>query len=219
MITSKPSGAFPASSILVVDDHHHIHEAVKRILKPVRDLSIAGHAVNGMEAIRFCEAKQPDVILMDIVMPVMDGLEATRILHGKYPAIKILALSSFQDHESVYALLNNGAAGYLTKSSLTNELIPILRATVSGAAVFTTEVMQQFLTTSRSVQSINKFNLTDRELEVLVFLADGMQNQQMANALEISLSTVKFHKTNIFRKLGVTTRSQALVTAVKNNLI
>ena len=156
---------------------------------------------------------------MDIVMPIMDGLEATRVIHKEYPQIKIVVLSSFQDHEGVYALLKNGATGYITKTSLTADLIDIIRTTVRGNTVITPEVMDKLLKSSSTPQSLYKFNLTDRELEVLVLLADGLQNQQVAKKLAVSLSTVKFHKTNIYHKLGVETLSEALVAAVKNNLI
>jgi NarL family two-component system response regulator LiaR len=153
---------------------------------------------------------------MDVVMPVMDGIEATKVLHERLPALKILVLSSFQDHESVYAMLRNGAVGYLTKSSITQDLVETIRATYQGKMVFSSEVGAHLVSPP---QPIVDFQLTDRELEVLVLLAEGLTNQQTAGKLSISQSTLKFHMNNIYQKLGVQTRSEALVLAAKNNLI
>lgn len=206
-------------NILVVDDHRFIHDVISKIIGAVDDMTIVGHASNGWEAIQFCQSSQPDIILMDVVMPVMDGLEAVRTIHAKFPKTKILVLSSFQDHESVHLMLKNGALGYVTKSSLTSELINIIRTVLTGKNVFSPDVLERLVFSSQDPQMAHKFNLTDRELEVLVLLAEGLQNQQIAERLTISTSTVKYHKTNIFEKLGVQTQSEALVVAVKNNLI
>lgn len=205
--------------ILIVDDHRHIHEIISTILKDSPDFSIVGHAANGMDAVQVFEETQPDIVLMDIIMPIMDGLEATRAIRKSRPDAKILVLSSFQDHESVYALLKHGAIGYLAKNTLTSDLTHILKAVSQGAAVISPEAMEKLVNPTLEVQKNYKFNLTDRELEVLVLMADGLQNQQIAGKLSISVSTLKFHMTNIFQKLGVQTRSEALVIAVRNNLI
>ena len=153
---------------------------------------------------------------MDVVMPVMDGIQATKSLHERFPSVKVLVLSSFQDHESVYAMLRNGAVGYLTKSTLSQDLVGTIRTTFQGKMVFSRDVVDQLVSPS---QPKIDFHLTDRELEVLLLLADGLTNQQSAQKLSISQSTLKFHMTNIYQKLGVQTRSEALVLAAKNNLI
>lgn len=210
---------FKQIRVLVVDDHRHIHTVVSKILSDVKEFKVVGHASNGEEAIQLCKAEKPDVVLMDVVMPILDGLEATRVIHSDFPDIKILVLSSFQDHESVHALLRNGAVGYITKDSLTNELVQLIKTTATGKAVLAPEVMKNLFSKPQAEQGINKFNLTDREIEVLLLLADGLQYQQIAEKLAISISTVKFHQNNIFSKLGVQTRSEALVIAVKNNLL
>ena len=202
--------------VVLVDDHAQVHRIVQTILGATSDIKLVGQSANGQEAIILCEQYQPDIALMDVVMPVMDGIEATKVLHERLPAIKVLVLSSFQDHESVYAMLRNGAVGYLTKGSLAQDLAETIRATFQGKMVFSSEVGAHLV--SPPQPAVN-FHLTDRELEVLVLLAEGLTNQQSAQKLSISQSTLKFHMSNIFQKLGVQTRSEALVLAAKNNLI
>jgi len=202
--------------VVLVDDHAQMHRIVHVILGATPDIKLVGQGANGQEAIALCEQYQPDIALMDVVMPVMDGIEATKVLHEHLPDIKILVLSSFQDHESVYAMLRNGAVGYITKDSLAEDLAETIRATFQGKMVFSSEVGAHLVS---SPQPAVNFHLTDRELQVLVLLAEGLTNQQTAQKLSISQSTLKFHMTNIFEKLGVQTRSEALVLAAKNNLI
>jgi two-component system, NarL family, response regulator LiaR len=202
--------------VVLVDDHLQIHRIVRVILGATHDINLVGQAANGQEGITLCEQYQPDIVLMDVVMPVLDGIEATKELHERFPTIKILVLSSFQDHESVYAMLRNGAVGYLTKGSLAEDLAETIRATFQGKMVFSSEIGAHLV--SPPQPTVN-FHLTDRELEVLVLLAEGLTNQQSAQKLSISQSTLKFHMNNIFQKLGVQTRSEALVLAAKNNLI
>ena len=202
--------------VVLVDDHHQMHQIVRATLSTTPDVKLVGQGANGEEGIALCEQYQPDIALMDVVMPVMDGIETTKVLHERFPDIKILVLSSFHDHESVYAMLRNGAVGYLTKDSLAQDLAETIRATFQGKMVFSSEIGAQLV--SPPHPTVN-FHLTDRELEVLVLLAEGLTNQQSAQRLSISQSTLKFHMNNIFEKLGVQTRSEALVLAAKNNLI
>lgn len=202
--------------VVLVDDHLQMHKIVQATLGATTDIKLVGQGANGEEGITLCEQYQPDIALMDVVMPVMDGIEATKILHERFPAVKVLVLSSFLDHESVYAMLRNGAVGYLVKSSLAQDLAETIRSTVHGKMVFSREVGAQLLSPPQPAMD---FRLTDRELEVLVQMAEGLTNQQSAHKLSISQSTLKFHMANIFEKLGVQTRSEALVLAAKNNLI
>jgi len=205
--------------IMVVDDHRYIHEVISRVLVGVPDIRIVGQAANGAEAVRLCEETQPDLVLMDVVMPVMDGMQATQILHEKYPDLKILILSSFEDHQSVHQLLRRGAVGYITKDSLASDLVNILRTAMQGRAVFSTNIIKKLISTGADAQVIDKFDLTDREIEILVLMADGLTLQQISLKMSITLSTVKYHSANIFKKLDAQNRSEALVVAVKNNLI
>jgi two-component system, NarL family, response regulator LiaR len=202
--------------VILVDDHLQMHRIVQAILASISDIQLVGQGANGQEGIILCEQYQPDIVLMDVVMPIMDGIEATKILHERLPEVKILVLSSFQDHESVHAMLRNGAVGYLTKGSLARDLAETIRATQQGKMVFSSEVGAHLVA---SPQPAVDFHLTDRELEVLVLLAEGLTNQQSAMKLSISQSTLKYHMANIYQKLGVQTRSEALVLAAKNNLI
>lgn len=212
-------GAKTPIRVLIVDDHRHIHEVITRVLMGISDISIVGQAANGAEAVRLCEEFKPDLVLMDVVMPVMDGMQATERIREKYPDLKILVLSSFQDHESVHQLLRGGAAGYITKDALTNDLVNVIRTTMQGKAVFSPDVIEKLISPQAAAPATDKFNLTDRELEILVAMADGLTLQQMALKFSIALTTVKYHSANIFRKLGAQNRSEALVVALKNNLI
>ena len=202
--------------VVLVDDHLQMHKIVQTTLAATPDIILVGQGANGQDGIDLCKQYQPDIVLMDVVMPIMDGIEATKVLHERFPDIKILVMSSFHDHESVYAMLRNGAVGYLTKDTLAQDLAETIRATFQGKMVFSSEVGAQLVS---SPQPAVNFHLTDRELEVLVLLAEGLTNQQSALKLSISQSTLKFHMNNIFQKLGVQTRSEALVLAAKNNLI
>lgn len=217
-MSNKNLVADKAIRVILVDDHRHIHQAVSLILEAVDDIELVGQGGNGQEALTLCEQLHPDLILMDVVMPIMDGVQATQRIHEQFPDIKTLVLSNFQDHESVHAMLKSGAAGYVTKSALTHELVDTIRTTYQGQVVFSPEVVAQLLSPDKPIAA-PRFNLTDRELEVLVLMATGQTMSQIAQELFISQSTVKFHIANIQDKLGVDTRSEALIVAAKNNLV
>jgi len=202
--------------IMLVDDHRMIHEGVAKILHDVSDLSLVAQAQNGEEAVKLCDQVQPDVILMDVVMPIMDGTEATRQIHEKHPLIKILVLSSFQDEESVRLMLNNGAIGYILKTSLSHDLVDTVRTVFRGKVVLSPEVADTLL---QSPAGRNDFALSARELEVLSLIGHGLNNYEIADQLTISRSTVKFHVTNILKKMKVDTRAEAIVIATQHDLL
>lgn len=204
--------------VLLIDDHRQLHDIVAALLKNVPDITLVGQGANGNDALTLCRELVPDVVLMDVIMPGMNGIEATRLIHEQFPLIKVLVLSSYQDHESVYSMLRNGAVGYLIKDSLSQDLIHTIRTTHQGQAVFSPEVAARLINPP-SAALVQRFRLTDRELEVLVLMAEGLTVNQMAQKLTISQSTVKFHTTNILDKLGVQTRSEALIFAAKHNLV
>ena len=202
--------------LMLIDDHRSTHEIVKGILLSSGDIKLVAQGSNGEDALYLCDEVRPDVILMDIVMPGIDGVEATKLIHTKHPEVKILALSSFQDDDSVRQMLQSGAVGYVLKGSLMQDLVNTIRATFRGKAVFSPEITQTLL---RSPETKNDFGLTDREKEVLRLLASGMNNNEIGDKLVISVSTVKFHITNILVKMQVETRAEAIVLAAKNDLV
>jgi two-component system, NarL family, response regulator LiaR len=204
--------------VVLIDDHAHVHQAVITVLNQVQDIALVGHGSNGSEALQLCEELQPDLILMDVVMPGMNGAEATKLVRSQYPDIKILVLSSFQDDQTVYDMLANGAMGYVLKGSLAHDLVDTIRATCSGKLVFSPEIAHVLFNPIKDEKS-QAFGLTQRELEILKLMTEGLNNGEIAGKLVISQSTVKFHINNILQKIGVETRAEALVVATKNNLV
>jgi NarL family two-component system response regulator LiaR len=202
--------------VILIDDHRRVHEAASAILATVADIELVAQGSNGVEAIELCQEHRPDLVLMDVMMPVMDGVAATQAIRQQFPDIRILVLSSFQDHESVHTMLRSGASGYIVKGELTSDLITTIRATHQGQVVLSSQIAGQLW---EPTVPRHHFNLTERELEVLGYMAEGLSLEEVARQLTVSRSTVKFHINNIVLKMGVSTRSEALVLAAKNNLI
>lgn len=204
--------------VALFDDNYQVHKMVAALLLSTPDISLVGQGANGHEAIDICDQLHPDVVLMDVLMPDMNGVEATRRLRERFPDVRILVLSSLQDHESVSEMLKLGAVGYITKNSLAHDLAETIRATHLGKVVFSADAFSQLMSRSSS-SSENSFGLTSREVEVLGMMAKGWNMPEIAEKLKISQSTVKFHLGNICSKMGVHTRSEALILAAKNNLV
>jgi DNA-binding NarL/FixJ family response regulator len=202
--------------VALVDDHDYVHQTVEILLGSVTDIDLVAEGINGHDAIRLCQSVRPDIILMDVIMPDMGGIEATQIIHERFPEIRVLVLSSYQDNENVYAMLRSGASGYIVKGSLAQDLLSTIRATYAGNTVLSADIASRLLNPSQPPPDIT---LTDRELEVLGLMAAGINNPQIAYHLNISQSTVKFHISNILDRLGVETRAEALVSAARHNLI
>lgn len=206
--------------ILLVDDHSQVHLGIAAVLEIFDDLEVVGHASNGEEAIKLARQEKPDVILMDVIMPKMDGIEATRRIHEQQPDIKILALSSFQDESSVRDILKAGAVGYVLKNSSVDDIAHTIRAAYSGKSVFSNEVTQVLMNAAPEKPApTGDFDLTPRELDVLRLLVKGHNNNQIADELTISLSTAKFHVSSILTKLHASSRVEAVATAIENNLV
>jgi NarL family two-component system response regulator LiaR len=204
--------------IMIVDDHRSVHQALADMISFVDDFELVAQGSNGQEAVMLCEEFQPDIILMDVVMPIMDGIEATRKIVQSNPNIKILALSSFQDNDSVNSMLKNGAYGYILKNASVDELEGIIRTIYKGKSVIDPTLIQQLMRWTPT-KDTNEFNLTRREIEILKLISNGMSYAQVANQLTISQSTVKFHVGNILNKLTVSTRNEAIMVAAKVGII
>ncbi|MEM6527888.1 MAG: response regulator transcription factor [Chloroflexota bacterium] len=205
--------------ILIVDDHRIVHQALSEMIGFVDDFELVGQGSNGNEAVALCAELKPHVVLMDVMMPGMDGIEATRQILQQSPNIKILALSSFQDDSSVQSMLRSGALGYVLKDTSVDELESVIRTVNEGNAVISSNLMQSILQPAPDTPTANDFNLSPREHEILKLIAAGMSYGQIAEKLTISMSTVKFHVSNMLEKLGVATRNEAIAIAAKNGLV
>lgn len=207
--------------LIVVDDHIKVHQGIAAIIDAFDDLEIVGHASNGQEAISLIYEQQPDLVLMDVIMPVMNGIEATRRIHATQPHIKILALSSFHDTDSVRQMLNAGAVGYVLKNTSIDDLAHTVRAAHSGKVVLSPEISSLLLEMPPAGPQTRSadYGLTGREREILALVVSGRNNGEIAALLTISLSTVKFHVSSIFSKLNVTNRVEAARLAVEAGLV
>ncbi|SRR5579875_1623181 len=203
--------------LLIADDHTFYREGVRAMLQGLPEIEVIGEAVDGDEAIASAESLQPDVILMDIKMPGINGIEATRrILHAS-PHIKTLIVTMFEDDDSVFAAMRAGARGYLLKDADQDELTRAVKAVYRGEAIFSPAIAQRmihyFSALPQSASAIAFPDLTEREREILYLIAQGKNNTAIAHHLTISLKTVQNHVSNIFSKLQVADRAQAIVRA------
>jgi NarL family two-component system response regulator LiaR len=203
--------------VLLADDHSKIHRSIAAVIDFIDGMVLVGQASNGEEAVQLCREYQPDIVLMDVVMPQLNGIEATRLIREEFPNIKILALSSFEDEDSVRDMLLAGASGYLLKHGSIDDLADTIRAAISDKAVFSPEVTQALLRGTDGPH--HDYGLTSRELEILRLMIEGMSNTAIAETLTISPSTAKFHVGNVLSKLGVTSRVEAVAMAVAQNLV
>jgi NarL family two-component system response regulator LiaR len=204
--------------IVLVDDHRVVHQALAEMISFVDDFELVAQGSNGQEAIVLCREFLPDVVLMDVVMPGVDGVQATRRILAENPGIKILALSSFQDDVSVNSMLKSGAVGYILKNTSVDELESVIRTVNEGNTVIDTLLMQKVLVPEVQANH-SDVSLSPRELEILKMIASGMSYNQVGDCLAISLSTVKFHIGNILAKLQVNTRNEAILIAAKRGII
>jgi DNA-binding NarL/FixJ family response regulator len=203
--------------VLIADDHQLFRDGLKALLLSAPDTEVVGEAATGREAIQMAAESQPDVILMDLQMPDMDGIEATRRIADTSPQINVLMVTMFEDDQSVFAAMRAGARGYVLKGAKHDEMLRAIRAVGSGGAIFSPSIaarMMKFFAASRSVLPEQAFpDLTDREREVLNLIARGESNADIARALTISVKTVRNHVSNIFSKLQVADRAQAAIRA------
>ncbi len=204
--------------VLVVDDHTMVRRGLATFLKVFDDLELAGEAASGQAAIQLCAQLQPDVVLMDMVMPDMDGATATRLIRKQFPKVQVLALTSFKEEILVQSALQAGAIGYLLKDVSADELAQAIRAAHAGRATLSPEAAQA-LVHAASQPPAPGLDLTERERVVLALMVEGLNNTQIAGRLTVSPSTVKSHVSNILSKLGVASRTEAVTLALRNHLV
>jgi NarL family two-component system response regulator LiaR len=202
---------------MIVDDHAVVRSGLAAFLLAFDDLELAGEASSGVEAVRLCNQLQPDVVLMDLVMPEMDGATATRAIRQACPQIQVIALTSFKEEELVQGVLQAGAIGYLLKNVSAEELTNAIRKAQVGQPTLAPEAAQALI--HASTQPPLGHDLTDREREVLALMVKGLNNPEIAERLVVSQSTVKFHVSSILSKLGVSSRTEAVALAVQHHLV
>ena len=204
--------------VLLVDDHMVVRSGLSTVLSVYDDLRLVGEAGDGEEAIRLCERLQPDVVLMDLLMPKMDGVTAIKAIKTRWPQIQIIALTSFKEKEYVEGALKAGANGYLLKDVSAEELVNAVRRATAGQPSLSPEAAQVLIhNVSEPAQPL--MEMTGREKEILALMVEGLSNNEIAERLFVSQSTVKFHVSNILSKLGVTGRTEAVALAVKHHLV
>ncbi len=207
-------------NILIVDDHEMVRIGVSAYLSAQQDMTVVGEAENGKEAVELALKLRPDLILMDNVMPVMTGAEATAEILKQWPDAKIMMVTSFLDDDKVYPALEAGAVSYILKTSNAKQIADAIRKTMNGESVLEPEVTTKMMQRMRSnAASPLHEQLTEREMEVLLHVAQGKTNQEIADELFIALKTVKTHVSNILAKLEVQDRTQAVVYAFHNGLV
>jgi NarL family two-component system response regulator LiaR len=210
--------------ILIADDHAFVREGTRRILELEQDLEVVAEAGNGEEAVALASDLKPDVAIIDVAMPKLDGIEATRRIKALCPAVAVLVLSAYDDDQFVFGLLEAGAAGYLLKSVRGHEIVDAIRAVDAGESVLhpsvARKVLNRFASVSNRAQRKKPLELlTEREMEVLKLVTRGLSNKDIADGLSLSVRTVQGHLANIFNKLRVSSRTEAVVHALKEGWV
>lgn len=206
--------------VLIADDHHVVRRGLLFFLKTQKDIEVIGEAKNGIEAVELVESLQPDIVLMDLVMPEMDGIQATKKIKAKWPNVAILMLTSFSDKDHVLPAIEAGAAGYQLKDIEPDELVNAIRQIIRGENIIhpvATSQLEEVLREEENLPHV-KNPLTPRERDVLAELTKGKSNREIASSLFVTEKTVKTHISNIFTKLEVQDRTQAALYAVKHGL-
>jgi NarL family two-component system response regulator LiaR len=204
--------------LIIADDHTMVRSGLVMFLNSRHDIELVGQAANGREAIDLCEKLHPDVVLMDLIMPELDGVEATRAILRSNPSTRVIALTSFKDDQLIYAAVKAGMVGYLLKDCTVEELATAIADAHAGKTTVTQDIMQAILRASEK-PDVRQYQLSDREHEVLRLVVRGLSNRQIAHDLTLGESTVKFHVSSILSKLGVATRAEATALAIRHHLV
>lgn len=204
--------------VMIVDDHTVVRGGLKYFLLAFDDMELIGEADSGEEALRLCSQVQPDVVVMDMVMPGMDGAEATRAIRERYPQVQVVALTSFQEEDLVQRALQAGAIGYLLKDVPADELAEAIRAAYAGRPTLAPEAAEALVHTATHPPKLGH-DLTEREREVLALMIKGLNNVEIAERLVVSRSTVRFHVSNILSKLNASNRAEAVGLAVQHKMV
>jgi DNA-binding NarL/FixJ family response regulator len=197
--------------VVIADDHAVVRAGLAQLLTTFADVELVGAAANGDEAVALCAERDPDVVLMDLEMPVLDGIQATRRIRAAQPEVAVVVLTSFSDRERILSALDAGAAGYLLKDAEPDALAHAIQAAARGEAPLDPKAARALLSARRA--SAPATQLSDREREVLAMVAEGLPNKLIARQLGISEKTVKAHLTSVYRQIGVTDRTQAALWA------
>ncbi len=208
----------PTIRVMVVDDHTMVRRGLATFLKVFEDLELAGEAASGDAAIQLCARILPDVVLMDMVMPDMDGAAATRAIRQQFPKVQVIALTSFSEEGLIQTALQAGAIGYLLKDVSAKELAQAIRAAHAGRGTLAPEAAQALIHAATQPPALGD-DLTERERAVLALLVAGLNNTEIAKKLVVSPSTIKSHVSHILSKLGVASRTEAAALAVRHGLI
>jgi two-component system, NarL family, response regulator LiaR len=204
--------------VMLVDDHTMVRRGLATFLKVFDDLQLVGEADGGETAVQLCADVSPDVILMDMVMPDIDGVTATRLIRQRFPTVQVIALTSFKEEGLVQSALQAGAIGYLLKDVLADELAQAIRAAHAGRGTLAPEIVQS-MTHAATLPPAPGYDLTEREQEVLALMVAGLNNSEIAEKLVVSPSTIKSHVSNILAKFGVASRTEAATLAVRHRLV
>ena len=204
--------------VMVVDDHAVVRSGLRFFLLSCDDIELVAEAASGQEAIDLCQQTSPDVVLMDMVMPGTDGVDATKAILERHPQTKIIALTSFQEGDLVQRALQAGAIGYLLKDVPIDELAAAIRAAHAGRSTIASEAAQALVKVTTQTPLLGE-DLTDRQREVLALIVEGLSNNEIAERLVISMATARYHVSTILSKLGAANRAEAAALAIKHKLI
>lgn len=204
--------------VLITDNHTMVRNGLMMFLKSYPDIELVGEASNGSEAVTMCDTLHPDVVLMDLVMPEMDGVAATSAIVQSHPEIRVIALTSFNEDQLIYAALKAGIVGYLLKDCTAEDLVNAIRDAHAGKTSITPDIMQAVLRVADN-PATRQYHLSERERDVLRLVVRGFSNRQIAANLTLSESTIKFHVSNILSKLGIATRAEAVALAIQHKLV